>query len=217
MGVPMKRSRSRWVGGLAGILFAFAIAGTVSAYWEQTPQTVTVHGPKHPKCGEWVEFRATIRDHEGKKIPDGGPVNWSFASSPSSGDQINPTQSNTNSQGVAFTSVMFACVPGERVIRAEAAAASGQITVEVKIKDDEDEDADRQGTATVQTLGTGTGAGSNIANGSVQSANLARAARATGELPRTSTAPSSAPTLIALLGLLIGACLLLRPYALHRR
>jgi hypothetical protein len=220
-GVAMKRSRSRMVGGLAGVLFAFAIAGTVSAYWTQTPHTVSIHGPRHPKCGEWVEFRATIRDHEGDRIPNGGPVIWSFTKSPSSSDQINPTQSNTNSRGVAVTMVKFACVPGERILRAQALNASGQISVRPKIKDDDEEDDDdgddRHGGDTIQALTAGSGTGSNSANESVQTASLAKAARATGELPRTSTTPSNSPTLVALLALVIGAGLLLRPHALQRR
>ncbi len=139
----MNRSRRRIVGGLAGIFLALAVAGAASAYWKQTPATVTISGPRGTiECGEWVTFKATVRDAQGNPIAKSGPVKWSFKSSPSKKDKIAPKQSNTNKSGVATTKVKFACKPGERVIKAKADAVSGTITVRVSTKDDDDDDDD---------------------------------------------------------------------------
>jgi LPXTG-motif cell wall-anchored protein len=207
----MNRSRGRLAGGLAGIILALTMAGTASAYWAQTPATVTIFGPQgNIKCGQWVTFRAVIRDHEGDRIADGGPVTWSFDSSPSTGDQIDPVSSTTDSEGRATTSVFFACEPGDRVLRATADAVSGTIHVSVHVKDQfEDQQVSTSAAGGLTSVGSGGAAASSAKNGAL--------ARASGVLPNTSTAPNSAPTLIALLALLVGIGLVVRRMATLRR
>ena len=187
----MNRSRSRMVGVLAGLLLALAMAGAASAYWRQTPATVTISGPRGTiECGDRVTFTATVRDATGTPIARSGPVRWSFQTSPSNKDQIAPKQSNTKADGVATTRIKFACVPGTRVLRATADNVSGSITITVSTDDDRVQGEVR---------------------GSSRSAPI--------ELPRTSTAPDepSGGLLLALLALLTGSGLILRRWASPRR
>jgi hypothetical protein len=177
-----------------------AATGTVAAYWAQTPATVTIFGPNgNIKCGQSVTFRAVVRDGEGDRIANGGPVIWSFDSSPSGGDQIAPTQSDTDSHGRAETNVTFDCVPGDRVLRATADTASGTIVLQVHVKDQFEGQA---GAAAVigETGGANASSGQGGTNGAV--------ARATGVLPNTSAAPgTSVATIIALVALVLAASL----------
>ena len=201
--------RSRSVGALAGTILALAVAGTAAAYWTQTPHTVTIFGDQgNIKCGQWVTFRAVIRDHEGEKIPDSGPVVWSFdASQP--GDQIDPTQSNTDSHGRATTQVFFACVPGDRVLRATALSASGTVELQVHVKDQFDDQA-------LTVAAAGTTGGSEA--GSKKAAAAVVAARVSTVLPNTSTSPAvTLPMLVAVGVLLIGASLVVGQTATRRR
>jgi LPXTG-motif cell wall-anchored protein len=206
----MVRSHGRWVGGLAGIILALTVAGTAAAYWTQTPATVTIFGPEgNIKCGQWVTFRAVIRDHEGDRIADGGPVTWSFDTS-FAGDQIDPTVTTTDSQGRATTSVFFACEPGDRVLRATADAVSGTMNVTVHVKDQFEDQ---------RIVGTAAGGLASGRSGDT-SATLAKngaIARASGVLPNTSTEPTTAPTLVAMLALLVGIGLVVRRTATLRR
>ncbi len=209
-GGTMSRSRGRWVGSLAGIFLALAVSGTAAAYWAQTPATVTIFGPEgNIKCGQSVTFRAVIRDHEGDRIADGGPVTWSFDSSPSTSDQIDPTVTTTDSQGRATTSVFFACEPGDRVLRATADGVSGTMHVTVHVKD-QFEDQQVSGVA-------GGVASGRAGDTSATSAKYGAIALASGVLPNTSTEPGSASTVVALLALLAGISLIVRRAVILRR
>ena len=206
----MNRSRGRWAGGLAGIFLALTTAGTAAAYWAQTPATVTIFGPEgNIKCGQWVTFRAVIRDHEGERIADGGPVTWSFDSS-SAGDQIDPTVTTTNSQGRAETNVWFACEPDDRVLRATADTVSGTMNIRVHVKDE----AENVRISTSAAGGVISGGSSDT---SASSAKKGAIARASGVLPNTSTEPTSVPAVVALLALLVGISLVVRRTATLRR
>jgi hypothetical protein len=206
----LNHSRGRWVGSLAGIILALTVAGTAAAYWTQTPETVTIFGPRgNIKCGQWVTFRVVIRDHEGDRIANGGPVIWSFDSS-SAGDQIDPTATTTGSNGRAETTVFFACVPGDRVLRATANTVSGAIHIRVHVKDQFEDQQSIGSTAG----GVASGLSDNTSAMAAQNAGLARAS---GVLPNTSTEPTTAPTLLALLALIGGMTLILRRAATVRR
>jgi LPXTG-motif cell wall-anchored protein len=210
MGAGMIRSRGRWVGGVGGFILALNVAGTAAAYWTQTPATVTIFGPHgNIKCGQWVTFRAVIRDHEGDRIANGGPVTWSFDSPPSASDQIDPVVTTTNSHGRATTSVFFACEPGDRVLRATADSVSGTIHVTVHVKDQFE---DQRVSSAVGGVASG-----RSGDTSATSAKKGAIARASGVLPNTSTEPTSTPTLVALLALLVGISLVVRRTTTLRR
>jgi LPXTG-motif cell wall-anchored protein len=191
-------------------MLALTVSGTAAAYWAQTPATVTIFGPHgNIKCGKWVTFRAVIRDHEGDRIGDGGPATWSFDSSPSASDQIDPVVTTTNTHGRATTSVWFACVPGDRVLRATADTVSGTIHLRVHVKDQFE---DQRVSSAVGGVASG-----RSGDTSATSAKKGAIARASGVLPNTSTEPASAPSLVALLALLLGASLVVRRTATLRR
>ena len=193
----MIRSPNRSIGVVAGIVLAMTSVGTAAAYWAQTPATITIFGPQgNIKCGQSVTFRAVIRDADGDPIANGGPVIWSFDSSPSSGDQIDPAQSTTDSHGRAETEITFDCVPGDRVLRATADTISGTVVLQVHVKDQFDDQA-----AAVANVQGGSGGASNGGE-----KNDPAPALSTGVLPNTSAAPGTSPaTIVALVALLLAA------------
>jgi len=155
-----------------------------------------------------VTFRAVVREANGDPVPNGGPVIWSFDSSPSSGDEIDPAQSNTDSHGRAETEITFDCVPGDRVLRATANTISGTVVLQVHVKDQFDDEAAAVANVTSQGSSNGGSAGTEK-NGA--------AARSTGVLPNTSAAPGASPaTVVALVALLLAASLVVGRAATRR-
>ena len=119
------KHRSRWLAGFAAVALALLTTATAIGYAGETAGAVTVAGPGGTlKCGVNITVSATVVDAAGKPI-SGQPVAWSFSSTPSGADRILKSPTTTNSSGVATTTVVLACVPGSRHLRAVADAVSG--------------------------------------------------------------------------------------------
>ena len=210
----MIRNRVWLLGCLIGIFVASVAVGTTSATSPQRA-SLAISGPRGPvECDQSFTFSATVRNANGTPVV-GAVVHWSFKKS-KAGDDISPEQSTTNASGVATTTIEFGCKPGKRVIKARWNDVSGKLSLRVKVKDDDDDDDDddRYGRSGVQSVGSGSNTGS-LTTGS-SSKMQGTPVRAIGELPRTSTSPSTAPTLLAVLALLLGIGLLIRPDRLRR-
>ncbi len=124
-------TRHRWLAGLAAILMLVVAAGTALGYAGEVAASVTVTRPSGTlKCGVDLTVSASIFDAAGKPISE-QPVAWSFTSTPSSADRIKTTDTVTNSSGTARTTVVLACVPGSRSIRAQADEVSGSAVLNV--------------------------------------------------------------------------------------
>ena len=123
--------RNRWLAGLAAAALALVSATTAFGYAAEVAAAVTVGGPGGTlECGVPITVTATIVDSAGNPI-SGQPVDWTFASSPSSADEINATPTTTDANGVATTTVTFACVSGNREIRATADGVAGEAVLGV--------------------------------------------------------------------------------------
>lgn len=124
-------TRRRWLAGLAAVLLAIVMAGTALGYAGEVAASVTVTRPSGTlKCGVNITVSATILDAAAKPI-EGQPVTWKFTSTPSSADKIKTVHTVTNAQGVAHTTVVLACVPGSRRIRATADDVYGSAVLNV--------------------------------------------------------------------------------------
>jgi hypothetical protein len=124
-------TRRRLLVGMAAVMLAVFTAGTVLGYAGEVAGSVTVTRPSGTlKCGVNITVSATVVDAKGKRIA-GQPVTWKFQSTPTSKDKIRATRTYTNSRGVARTFVVLACVPGSRVIRAQADAVYGRAVLNV--------------------------------------------------------------------------------------
>jgi hypothetical protein len=122
-------TRRRWLAGLAAIALVVFTAGTVLGYAGEVAASVTVARPAGKlKCDTRITIRATVLDAAGKPIA-GQPVTWSWKSRVSGKDTILDKRSTTNSNGVAKTTVKLACVPGSRVLRAQADNARGTVVL----------------------------------------------------------------------------------------
>jgi hypothetical protein len=122
-------TRRRWLAGLAAIALVVFTAGTVLGYAGEVAASVTVARPAGQlKCDKNITVRATVLDATGKPI-SGQPVTWSWKSKVSGQDKILDKKSTTNSNGVATTKVVLACVPGSRVLRAQADDATGTVVL----------------------------------------------------------------------------------------
>ena len=119
----------------AGIGLAFVLVTTsVFGYILPVPKTITVTPPTGTfNCNQSYTVRAQVLDQDGKPIKHLA-VTWSFASSPSTHDTIHPSSSKTNKNGVAKTSIKFACTLGDRVIKATTDGISGFAMVHVKLR-----------------------------------------------------------------------------------
>ena len=116
--------RNRWLAGLAAVALALMTSATAFGYAGEVAGAVTVAGPGGTlTCGVNITVTATVVDAAGKLIA-GQPVAWAFTSTPSTADKINATPTTTNANGVATTTVVLACVAGNRTIRATADAVS---------------------------------------------------------------------------------------------
>ncbi len=116
------KNRNRWLAGLAAIALALITTATAFGYAGEVAGAVTISRPAGTvKCGVPIVVSATVVDAKGKPI-SGQPVFWSFTSTPSSHDQILKSPTTTDSKGVAKTTVILACVPGSRHVRAKADA-----------------------------------------------------------------------------------------------
>jgi hypothetical protein len=124
-------NRRRWLVGLAAVMLAMFTAGTALGYDGEVAGSVTVARPSGTlQCGVNIAVSATVVDKNGKRIA-GQPVTWRFLSTPTSQDKIKSTTTFTDSRGVARTNVFLACVPGSRVIRAQADRVYGSATLNV--------------------------------------------------------------------------------------
>ena len=191
----MKR-RSRWFAGLAAVALVLITAATAFAANESAlAAAVTVARPNGTlKCGVNVTVTATVVTATGEAIT-GKPVEWSFASTMSTSDKIKTSSTTTNASGVARTTVVLACVPGSRQIRAVADAASASAVLSVP--------------AAGAVLGVTSG-GPGVTSGSLPN---------TSTLPGETPAPQDLPvigTLLAMLTMAAGGGLILRRISLSR-
>ena len=123
--------RSPWLAALAAVALALVTSATALGYGPTVAAAVTIGTPGGTlQCGVNVTVTATIVDAAGKPIA-GQPVDWSFKSSPSSADKINRTPTNTNAEGVATTTVVLACVAGNRYLHAVADAVGASAVLGV--------------------------------------------------------------------------------------
>jgi len=112
--------RRWWLAGFAAATLALITSATALGYAGQTPATITIAGPAGAvACGTDVTVTATITDSTGAPVTDQAVV-WSFTSSPSAADKILHKTTNTDSSGVATTTVVLACVAGNRHMGAVA-------------------------------------------------------------------------------------------------
>ena len=114
-------TRRRWLAGLAAIaLMVFTAGPSLAVSPGPLAASVTVARPAGQlKCDTKITVKATVLDAAGKPIA-GQPVTWSWKSRVSGKDKILVKTSTTNSNGVAKTTVVLACVPGSRVLWAKA-------------------------------------------------------------------------------------------------
>ena len=122
----------RHMGMLAAAVLLLAIsAQAVAGYNGQVPTQVTASGPSGAvTCGDELTITAMVVDQDGKAI-EGQQVAWSFAASPSSGDEILQPATTTNAQGNASTTVILSCEAGDRTIKATAGEAFGSVVLSV--------------------------------------------------------------------------------------
>jgi hypothetical protein len=107
------------------VALALGLTTTALAYAGQVPGTVSISGPASTlSCGLPTSVSATVVDASSNPIA-GQAVHWSFGSSPSTADTVSPTQTTTNADGVATSTVTLACVAGDRTVIATADAIIG--------------------------------------------------------------------------------------------
>src|SRR5450759_662374 len=125
------KHRSQWLAGLAAVALALITSATAFGWSGTGNGAVTVAGPGGTLiCGDNITVTATVVDAAGKLIA-GQPVAWSFTSTPSTADKINTTPTTTNASGVATTTVVLACVAGNRTITATADGVSAGAVLSV--------------------------------------------------------------------------------------
>jgi Bacterial Ig-like domain (group 1) len=194
------KHRSPWLAGVAAVALALITTATAFAAGSgsEVAATVTIArlGGTVP-CGVNITVTATVVDATGTPIP-GQLVDWSFAPKPKAhaADTISPSTSPTDASGVATTTVVLACVPGDRHIRATAGAASGSAVLNVH--------------ATGAVLGVTSGAVLGVTSGGLPN---------TSTLPGKTPAPQDLPVigmLLAILAMAAGGGLILRRVSLSR-
>jgi hypothetical protein len=126
------RNRLMPLGALVGgLLLTFAVAITALGYAGQVAATVTVSAPSGSQpCGTPITVTAVFQATGGALI-SAEPVTWSFGSGNVSGDTILITNSTTNTNGVATTSVQFACSPHGVVLDATGGGMTGTVAITV--------------------------------------------------------------------------------------
>jgi hypothetical protein len=108
------------LGFIGGIMLAIGFSATALGYAGQVVAVLTISGPTGPlTCGSPVTLQATALDLNGEPI-GGQRVHWALKSTPSHQDTIKPRSSITDENGVATTTITFACVVGERTVTARA-------------------------------------------------------------------------------------------------
>ena len=91
----MKR-RAGWIAGFAAMAVLLTTSVAAFGYQGQVGGAATVAIRGTVTCGATLAVTATIVDGNGAPV-SGQSVDWSFATSPSSADRLNPTPSVTNS------------------------------------------------------------------------------------------------------------------------
>lgn len=202
----MKR-QSRWLGLLAGIGLALAMTASAFAVSGSGHGSITVTPSRSTfTCGHTYWVRATVLDQFGNPLK-GKRVHWDFKRTPSRRDTIDPRISKTNSAGVARTKVKFACVRGDRKIRARWNGLTGTAVIHVRIP--------RHHSTSTSTSVTGAVLGvTSISDpGSLPSTSTVAPAAST----EATTNGSPVPVIPALLAVLLGMLIFLRRLALSRR
>ncbi len=202
----MERQR-RWLGLLAGTALALALVWPVAAYNGQVVTTITVTPSKRTfSCNHFWTGRATVLDQNGNPVA-GVKIRWSYSRSPTRRDRILHLTTRTDAAGVARTKYKFACVRGDRRVKARRVNVSGTAVIHVRLRRS-------SSTAAANTSATGAVLG-------VTSIGDPDSLPSTSTLtPAVAPPPSDGlplPAIPALLGVLVGAAIFLRRIAISRR
>jgi hypothetical protein len=119
--------------GAAALLLLSVAASAAFGYAGQVANQVTVAGPAGVlACNTALVVTATVLDSGGNPV-DGRDVVWTFGAGMQTGDHIVLPTTTTNLSGVTSTTVILACVVGNRTIVATAAPASGQVVLGITV------------------------------------------------------------------------------------
>ena len=202
----MKR-QSRWLGLIAGMGLALAMTSSAFAVSPQRGQITVTPSRGTFTCGHTYWVRATVLNQFGAPLV-GKRVHWDFKRTPARGrDTIDPLISKTNSAGVAKTKVRFACVRGDRKIRARWNGLTGTAVVHVRIP------GHRSTSSSTSATGSVLGVTSISDPGSLPSTSTVAPVAST----EATTKGSPIPIIPALLAVLVGMAIFLRRLALSRR
>lgn len=201
--------RSRWLGLLAAIAMALALVTPGAAVSGPRPQIIVTPSKGTFTCNHWWTVRATLYAANGTPLA-GKLIHWNFKRSPSRRDQVLPRNSRTNSSGVAKTKYKFACVRGDRKVRAMWNGVTGTAIIHVKLPR-------RRSSTFANTSATGAVLGvTSISDpGSLPSTSTVTPAPAASTDTPTNGWP--VPVVPALLAVLVGMAIFLRRLALSRR
>ena len=117
------RTRTRWTAGLAAAAMLLTAVVSASAYTGQVPSTAVLSVADTVACNDTFAVSSTFLDVDGVPV-EGLSVTWSFVTTQSTDDTIHDTETTTNEDGVATTTVTLAAVPGDRQI----GVTSGDVT-----------------------------------------------------------------------------------------
>jgi len=117
------RTRTRWTASLAAAAMLLTVVVSASAYTGQVPSTAVLSAADTVACNDTFAVSSTFLDADGVPV-EGLSVTWSFVTTQSTDDTIHDTETATNEDGVATTTVTLAAVPGDRQI----GVTSGDVT-----------------------------------------------------------------------------------------
>ena len=122
----------RLVAGCAAALLLLSVAASAAlGYQGQVAFQVSVAGPGGTlHCATNITVTATVLDSGGIPV-DNRAVVWTFGAGQVAGDHIVTSPTMTNASGVATTTVVLACVAGNRTIIATADPASAQTVLAI--------------------------------------------------------------------------------------
>lgn len=119
--------------GAVALLLSSVAASAAFGYAGQVAVGVTVAGPAGTlPCNTALVVTATVLDGFGDPV-DGRDVNWTFGAGMKTGDKIVLATTTTNASGVTSTTVVLACIVGNRTIVATTGAASGQVVLGITV------------------------------------------------------------------------------------
>jgi hypothetical protein len=119
--------------GAVALLLLSVAASAAFGYAGQVAVQVTAAGPAGTlPCNTALVVTATVLDGGGIAV-DGRDVVWTFGAGMHTGDHIVLPTTTTNASGVTSTTVVLACIVGNRTIVATATPASGQVVLGITL------------------------------------------------------------------------------------